>query len=225
MRLGLVTDIHSHPAELARALALFRQRGVDHIVTIGDTIDAFSPSSGSAEVAGLLLEAGAVGVWGNHDFGLRGDVPERTRALASPVSLAFLARMQPRLVLADCHFSHKEASVDPFDVTQLWDASDRPLDLLERARLAFAAVAQRLLFVGHYHRWWAATPQGPVEWAAPAALALAPDERYFVVVAAVFQGWCGLLDLERGTLEPLWCGEDSPAGAGAGGGDEAPEPD
>ncbi len=210
MRLGLVTDIHSHPAELARALALFRQHEVDRVVTIGDTIDAFARSDGAGEVAALLLEADAVGVWGNHDFSLCRDVPERTRARFPPVALTFMARMQPRLVIADCHFSHKEASVDPHDVTQLWDVTDRPLDLLERARQAFAAVPHRWQFVGHYHRWWAATSSGAVLWDGSAPLDLGFPDRSFVVVAATCEGWSGVLDIEQGTLQPLWCGTIEP---------------
>src|SRR4029453_16796613 len=101
--------------------------------TLGDTIDAFARSEGAAEVAALLLEADAVGVWGNHDYGLRGDVSDRMRVRFPQVSLTFMARMQPRLVIADCHFSHREASCDPYDVLQLWDVSDRPLDLAGRA--------------------------------------------------------------------------------------------
>jgi predicted phosphodiesterase len=62
MRLGLVTDVHSHAAELARALTLFRRLRVDRVVSIGDTIDSFARSHGGAEAATLLLEANAVGV-------------------------------------------------------------------------------------------------------------------------------------------------------------------
>ena len=208
MRLGLVTDVHSHPTELARALSLFRQHRVDQVVTIGDTIDAFARSKGAREVATLLLEADAVGVWGDHDFSLCGDVSEKTRARFPPVSLTFMARMQPRLVLGDCHFSHKEASVDAHDVAQLWDVSDRPHDLLERARQGFDTAPQRWQFVGHYHRWWAATPSGPLGWTGAGPLAVAGTERYFVVVGAVCDGWCAVLDVERAVLQPLWCGTE-----------------
>jgi hypothetical protein len=206
MRLGLVTDVHSHPAELARALALFRQRRVDRVVTIGDTIDAFAPIEGAAEVAALLLEANAVGVWGNHDFGLRGEVSERARARFPAECLTFMSQMQPRLTIANCHFSHREASIDPLDGAQLWDVSDLPLDLMERAALGFQTVAQSWQFVGHYHRWWAATPSQYVVWRGSGLLEFNPSERYFVVVGATCEGWCGVLDVDRRVLEPLWCG-------------------
>lgn len=143
MRLGLVTDIHNHAAELAAALAAFRDRGVDQVVTIGDTCDAFGRGDGAGEVASLLDRCSAVGVWGNHDFHLCRDVSGAVRGRYPPVVLDVMARMGPRLVLGDCHFSHKESSVDPHDVTQLWDIGDCPLDLMKRATSAFAAVGSR----------------------------------------------------------------------------------
>ena len=54
MRIGLVTDIHDHVEPLARAVGLFRGRGVDLVVTLGDSCDTFtcqqaveSPASGN----------------------------------------------------------------------------------------------------------------------------------------------------------------------------------
>lgn len=201
MRLGLVTDIHNHAANLARAIALFRDAGVDQIVTLGDTCDAFSSGEGADRVAELLDQCG--GVWGNHDFTLCRDVPERIRSRCTPFVLDVMGRMEPRLVIGDCHFSHKEASVDPHDVMQLWDISEHRLDLMERARLAFATVTHGLQFVGHYHRWWAATPNGPIEWTGTEPLRLELGQRYFVVVGAVFDGNCGILDTDKRTLTPM----------------------
>jgi hypothetical protein len=210
MLLGLITDVHSHADELARALALFRRHGVDRVVTVGDTIDAFARSDGASAVASLLLDADAMGVWGNHDFGLRGDVTAEAQARFPPHVFEFMARMQPRLVLDDFHFSHKEASADPHDAAQLWDISETPLELREKAALGFQSTKARCQFVGHYHRWWAATSAGAVIWQGGHPLAMNPPERYFVVVAAVCDGWCALFDTHCALLEPLWCGVDDP---------------
>jgi hypothetical protein len=207
MRLGLVTDIHNDAVNLARALALFRTSAVDQVVTIGDTCDAFSKGDGADEVAALLDAVGAVGVWGNHDFSLCRDVPERIRARSSAFVLKMMARMEPRLIIGDCHFSHKESTVDPFDVLQLWNVSEHRLDLAEKAQQAFATVTSAWQFVGHYHRWWAATPTGPLDWTGTEPLHLETGERYFIVVAAVMNGWCGILDTEEGVLTPLRCDE------------------
>lgn len=206
MRIGLVTDVHNHSAELARALDLFRDRGVGQVIAIGDTCDAFARGEGAGQAAALLDRCNAVGVWGNHDFMLCRDVSDAVRDRYPALVLSVMARMQARLVVGGCHFSHKEASIDPHDVAQLWDISDRPLDLMERARTAFAAVDSRWQFVGHYHRWWAATPAGPISWAGAEPLRFEPGRRYFVVVAAVCEGWCGVLDTKQGQLVPLRCG-------------------
>jgi hypothetical protein len=196
MRIGLVTDVHNHHAELARALELFRDRGVEQVVAIGDVCDAFGRSDGAGEVAALLDGRSAIGVWGNHDFTLCRDVSAAVRDRYPRVVLDVMARMRPRLVIGDCHFSHKDSSIDPHDVAQLWDISDRQLDLIERAKLAFGAVESRWQFIGHYHRWWAATPAGPVGWSGEGPLRFESGQRYFVVVAAVCDGWCGLLDTD-----------------------------
>ena len=209
MRLGLVTDIHNHAANLRIALRIFRESAVNRIITLGDTCDAFSADGGADEVAALLDEYCVSGVWGNHDFTLCYDTPERIRARYSPSVLDVVGRMQPRLIVGDCHFSHKESSVDPFDVMQLWDVSESPLDLMQRATIAFAASATQCQFVGHYHRWWAATPAGPLDWIGTAPLRFEVGERYFVVIAAVFDGWCGILDTAASVLIPVRCDSDA----------------
>jgi predicted phosphodiesterase len=108
MRIGLVTDIHDHVEALARAVGLFRQRGVDLVVALGDSCDAFTRHSRAAEVVELLRGAGAVGIWGNHDLGLCHRVEGRTRALYPAAALDHLAALRPRLVVGECHFSHVE---------------------------------------------------------------------------------------------------------------------
>jgi len=205
MRLGLVTDVHNHAAELARALRLLRDHDVERVVTIGDTCDAFAPPDGATEVASLLSACDAVGVWGNHDFPLCRDVSERHRARFGSAVLEFMSEMQPSLVIDGYYFSHKDASIDAHDVLQLWSLEEEPLDLVARATAGLAAVPHDRQFVGHYHRWWAATPRGRLDWDGSEPLVLRPGERYFVVVAAVCQGWCGVLDTTSGVLQPVRC--------------------
>src|SRR5262245_23398004 len=189
MLIGLVTDIHDHVEPLGRALELFRQRGVDLVVTLGDSCDALTPHSRAAEVVELLSGAGAVGVWGNHDLGLCHQVKDRTRRRYPAAVLAFMATMQPRLVLGECHFSHVEPSVDPHDAQALWSFDEEgPLDFAGRARRSFAAATQRLVFVGHYHRWLAVTASGPVDWRGGGPLSLAGPGRDLVGGGAVCPG-------------------------------------
>jgi predicted phosphodiesterase len=204
MRIGLVTDVHNDAASLSRALEAIEARGVDLVVTLGDTCDVFLPDAGSVEVARLLQERQVVGVWGNHDFVLCRNVDERflARYAGTPV-LDYMAGMLPTLIVEDCHFSHLEPLGDPHDVAHLWSLWDKPLDLIELAKRSFAAVDHRLLFVGHYHCWWAATAHGQLNWSGDRPPSLAAGERYFVVVGPVLGGWCGWLDTDAGVLLPL----------------------
>ena len=78
---------------------------------------------------------------------------------------------------------------------------------MELASLSFAAVDHRLLFIGHYHRWWAATSEGSLDWAGDRPLELAANQRYFVVVGPVLGGWCGWLDTDAGVLLPIRIGD------------------
>ncbi len=203
MRLGLVTDVHNAHAELAKALELFRVRQVDQVVTIGDTCDAFAPPEGCDEVASLLSECGAIGVWGNHDFGLCHEISDYCRERFGSATFDFMQQMRPQLEIDGCLFSHKDASVDAHDVEQLWDIEDGSRDLNARAKAGLGANSNRRQFIGHYHCWWAASPDGPIDWDGTEPLLLRPEERYFVIVAAVFQGSCAVFDTKTGVLEPL----------------------
>jgi predicted phosphodiesterase len=208
MRIGLVADIHNDADSLSRALAALNARGVDLLITLGDTCDVFLPDDGIVDVATILQQHHVIGVWGNHDFVLCRNVDDRylTRFAGTPV-LSYMAGMLPTLVVGDCHFSHLEPLGDPHDVAHLWSLNDKPFDLIELAVPSFAAVDQRLLFTGHYHRWWAATPDGILNWAGERPLELAMKQRYFVVVDAVLGGWCGWLDTDAGVLLPIRIGD------------------
>jgi hypothetical protein len=60
-------------------------------------------------------QANAVGVWGNHDIGPCHSVEGRARARYPAASLDYLAALRPRPVAGECHFSHVEPSVGPYD--------------------------------------------------------------------------------------------------------------
>jgi predicted phosphodiesterase len=208
MQIGLVADIHNDARLLSQALAALSARGMDLLITLGDTCDVFLPDGGIVEVAAMLQARRAVGVWGNHDFVLCRNVDERylTRYAGTPV-LDFMAGMLPTLVVGDCHFSHLEPLGDPHDVCHLWSLHDKSFDLMELANKSFAAVDHRLLFIGHYHRWWAGTPEGSLAWTGDRPLTLDSAKRYFVVVGPVQGGWCGWLDTDAGVLLPLAIGD------------------
>ena len=200
MRIGIVTDIHDEVEVLARALAVLREERVDAIVTLGDNTDLFGKWHAAKEVADLLREAGAVGVWGNHDFGLCRHVKEETRFNVRR-TLDYFASLQPRLELGGCHFSHIEPFLDPELSGDLWTFEGRPEDD-DRAARSFAAVPHRAAFLGHFHRWLAVTPAGRVEWDGSTPLHFEPQSRYLVVVAPLFRGEFAIIDTDRWVLEP-----------------------
>jgi predicted phosphodiesterase len=209
VRLGLVTDIHEAVDPLKRALAEFRLRGVDLVITLGDACENFSPVSRTDETAGLLREAGAVGVWGNHDVGLCSEVSERIRKRAAPATLEYMATLHPQMVVAGCRFSHVEPWLDANVIENLW-YHEGPPDTPEKAGRSFAAVPERVLFTGHLHRWLVMTPSARIAWDGETPLELTPETRHLVVLAPVVSGWCAVYDTETSRLTPIRCGVESP---------------
>src|SRR5687767_4973731 len=102
MRLGLLADIHEAVDPLRQALSLFTARGVDRVLVLGDVFDT---GSRIEETAAFLIDAGATGVWGNHDFGLCRGSGEWARQLYSPRVLEFARSLLPRLEVEDCLFT------------------------------------------------------------------------------------------------------------------------
>ena len=204
MRIGILADIHEAIEPLQRALAEFRSRRVDLIVSLGDACDSFSSEGRASEVVRLLREAHAVGVWGNHDFGLSVEVSEALREMAGPTVVDYMATMQAQLVLAGCRFSHVEPWLDARKVENLW-YFDGPPDTPEKADRSFMAVPERHLFVGHFHCWLVMTPRGRVEWNGEGPLELRTDARYLVVIAPVRSGWCAIFDTADSQLTPVAC--------------------
>ena len=204
MRIGIVADIHEEVEPLRQALAEFRRRNVDVVVSLGDACDTYGPGGRTAEVVALLRAANAVGVWGNHDVGLCFDVPERLNREAGSEVLNFMAGMQPQLVVAGCRFSHVEPWLDARRVEDLWYFNGPP-DTLEKVARSFAAVPERHLFVGHFHRWLVMTPSGRIDWNGESSLAMEEETRYLVVVAPVLSGWCAIFDTSTSRLVPVRC--------------------
>lgn len=201
MRIGIVTDVHDEVDLLAQALAALRADGVDAILTLGDSTDFFGKWNKAQEVAALLHDAGAVGVWGNHDHPLCRDVSDETRARFPGPTCDYFASLRPRLELGGCHFSHIEPFLDPELVEDLWTCEGRPEDE-DRAAKSFAAFPHRAAFLGHFHRWLALTGAGRVEWDGSAPLYFEPGKRYLVVIGPLFRGDFAVIDTDRWVLEP-----------------------
>ena len=205
MRLGLVADIHDDAVRLRAALARFRERSVDRVLTLGDSFETLGRGDPGAEVARLLAEAGAIGVWGNHDFGLCHDVGEEVRRLCVSEALAFTTGLRPTLVLDDCRFTHIEPHRDPFDIIQLW-AFDGVPRTIQSAEASFAAVPERVLFVGHFHRWFAVRSNLEMDWAGERDLELPSPGRFLVGLGATCNGACAIYDTGSRLLQPIALG-------------------
>jgi predicted phosphodiesterase len=201
MKLGILADIHEDVERLLLALQHFRGEGVEQVVLLGDVFDSGERLD---ETVRLLAEAGVIGVWGNHDLGLCHEPENGVRDhYAGPV-LNYMQMLRPRLELEGCLFTHGL----PF-----WDATDpvvyylgeKPESAEGQAR-TFGVSDHAAFFVGHFHRWVAATPEGLLPWEGQTPLYLQPGQRYLVVVAAVCYGWSALLDTDRHFLEPVRLG-------------------
>ncbi len=195
MKLGLLADVHEDVESLRRALALLRQEGTDQLVVLGDL---FYEGKRVAETIDLLVEAGAVGVWGNHDLGLCHE-PDAEMLLRYPDRVFdYLRTLGPRLQLQDCLFTHGLPHWNATDPVAYY-LEPKPEDP-EGLAGSFAASACRVTFTGHFHRWLAATLEGLLPWHGGQPLVLSPEQRYLVVVAAVCDGLCGVYDTNTGVL-------------------------
>ena len=199
MLLGLLADIHEAVEPLREALGLFMRLGVEEVVVLGDICAMHKRLE---ETVALLREARAVGVWGNHDFGLCRDITDKVRGRFSTTILDFTTTLRPTLTREDCLFTHVEPWLDASDIMQLWYFEPPPQTQAEFAR-NFDAVPQRVLFSGHVHRWTLATPEGVIAWDADAPIRLAPPTRYFVTLGAVVAGHAATFDTGTGDLTPL----------------------
>ena len=203
MLLGIVADIHEDVDNLRRALSAFRSGGVQRVVNLGDACDTFSAAGRSLETVKEVSAAEAIGVWGNHDVGLclkseaDGDLLNR----AAPEVLEFMSGMKAQLVIENCRFSHIEPWLDPARIEDLWYFDGVP-DTLEKAGRSFSAVAERVLFLGHFHCWLAMTRTERLNWNGDRPLQLTEGERYLIVVAPVVAGWCAIFDTEQSLLTP-----------------------
>lgn len=199
MRIGILADIHEDLDHLRWAIDVLRQQGADPLVVLGDVCGMHSRLE---ETAVLLDEAGAIGVWGNHDFGLCQDNPRpEDRQRYGEQVLGFMGRLRPRLEVDGCLFTHVEPWLDPEKIEDLW-YFDGPPETPEQVARIFAAAPNRVMFVGHYHRWLLVTPDGLQPWSGDEPTVLVEGNHYLVAIHAVCAGRCALFDTETNELIP-----------------------
>jgi hypothetical protein len=203
MKIGILADIHESLDHLRWALSELRRAGADRLVVVGDVCGMHTDLE---ETVGLLDNAGVVGVWGNHDFGLCEENPtDEDRLRYSNRLLTFMGRLRPRLDVEGCLFTHVEPWLDPEKIEDLW-YFEGPPETPDQVSRIFAAVPNRVMFVGHYHQWLLVTPEGVEPWSGDVPVVLENDNRYLVVVNAVCQGKCALFDTETRVLTPFGLG-------------------
>ena len=198
MKLGLLADIHEHVEHLRTALDHFKSASVDQVVVIGDL---FEQGRRIEETCRLLAEVNAVGVWGNHDFGLCFEPNPRVSERYPSSVLDYMGSLRPRLDVGGCHFTHIEPWLDPEDLADLW-YFEGPLDREGNLTRIFNATSQQVLFAGHYHRWLLATPQGMIDWHGERQICL-NEGRHFVVVGAICDGQFAVFDTDTMELVPM----------------------
>jgi len=204
MLIGILADIHDAVEPLKASLVRFHELGVQQVVSLGDAFETFRPSEPGTEVARLLRESGAIGVWGNHDIGLSHDIPEKVRKIADPALLDFTVTLQPQLTIDNCRFSHVEPWLNPKIVKELWHYDGQP-ESTEMAERSFNGVPEQFIFVGHYHCWAAMNLDGPIDWDGTEKISFSTDRRYFVLIAPVIFGWSAVFDSKKAELVPIWC--------------------
>jgi predicted phosphodiesterase len=201
MRIGILADIHESLTNLRWALDVLHEQDAERLVVLGDV---FELGHRLKETVDLLSDAGAVGVWGNHDFGLcRGNARPEDKERYGERVLAFMGSLQPRLEMDGCLFSHVEPWLDQEKIEDLWYFEGLPETTKQVAR-SFAAVPNRLIFVGHYHRWLLATPEGLQPWFGDHPIVLDAPLRYLVAVHAVCDARCALFDTGTNELIPFF---------------------
>ena len=199
MKLGLVTDIHEQVELLRTALDRFERAQVDQVVVIGDL---FLMGERIEETCQILAEANAIGVWGNHDYGLCVDPDDELCESYPAAVIEYMTSLRPRLDLAGCHFAHVEPWLNPEDIADLWYFEGPPDEHRKLDRI-FHAVPNRVMFAGHYHKWLLATRQGIADWPGEQPVELLENDRYFVVVGALCEGRYAIFDTEASLLVPF----------------------
>ena len=198
MKLGLMADIHENVEGLQRSLELLKAEGVAQIVMLGDVVEM---GRRIRETCELLAAAKAVGVWGNHDFGLCVDDSAELQQQYGDAVVNYMRSLKAQLVIDDCYFAHVEPWLDPSRLEDLWFFDGVPTTIQRRLQI-FSAQPQRILFAGHYHRWLLVTPARTEPWNGLVPVCL-EDGTFFVVLDSLINGAFATYDTTTKWLTPF----------------------
>ena len=199
MKLGILSDTHEQVDQLRTAIDVLRKHEADRFIVLGDTCDS---GERVEETIALLRDVAAIGVWGNHDFGLCVDQSDEIQLRYSNDALEFMSSLQPRLEIDGCLFTHIEPWLDPNKIDDRWYFDGLP-ETQEKLNRSFAAMPHRVMFIGHYHSWLVGSPAGIVPWDGESPIRLEATQQHLVVVNAVCHGYCALFDTETNELIPF----------------------
>jgi putative phosphoesterase len=149
-RVGVVSDVHAHPGDLARALDLLVDRGADRIVCLGDVLEKGPDPDGAV----AMLQAWLVPtVAGNHDLNALRHLQEAPDSLL-PETAEVVGRWP---LVREATWSGQRvvmAHATPYDTRTAVLAGDIPRELKRRVRTLDVDV----MLLGHAHRpfaaWW-----------------------------------------------------------------------
>lgn len=201
VRIGLLADSHGNLEATEQSLSVLEERGADCIIHLGDFCDSVK-NNGLADMIRVLSHHRVVVVKGNNDHQVEKMLRDSTEFLNHHRDsiLDYLADIPMTHVLDDICFAHSlpfdalRSFYEPIDIGTAW-----------RANRLFQASPYQTLFCGHSHmpvlfRW----KDGVVtrEMVTPGeAVPLIPSERYIIIVGAVYEGECAILDREALTYE------------------------
>jgi predicted phosphodiesterase len=205
--LGLITDVHDNTLALRLIIREMQREKVPKIVVLGDVTE---PHTAEANTQ-LLSEAGAMGVYGNHDFAFSkpesGDYAWLIQHFSGAV-FAYMATLRAQMSECGLLLNHGPPSwgdpaVDIIDYMQR-----ETLETPEEYRREFALVGERIIFTGHTHRFRIAECTGNhcdtriLEWDGTTPVVLDPDKRHFVEIGAAQDGHYAIYDLATKILSP-----------------------
>lgn len=167
-------------------------------VVIGDV---FEMGERIEETCRIMADANAIGVWGNHDYGLSFEPDDAVREKYSETVIDYMTTLRPRLDVEDCHFTHVEPWLNPENVADLW-CFEGPPDQHGQLERIFNSVPSQFMFAGHYHKWLLATPDGIDGWKGKSPICL-NSGRYFAVIGALCEGRFAIFDKSSRQLVPF----------------------
>jgi diadenosine tetraphosphatase ApaH/serine/threonine PP2A family protein phosphatase len=150
MRVALVSDIHGNRHAFEAVLDVIEEARCDEMWCLGDLVGYGAEPDACVELARVNA---AICLAGNHDLGVRGDLPlsefsrgaalaaEWTQEQITPETREFLAGLKPQLLDEEVGLYHASPR-DP-----VWEYVLSPL----QAELCLDVQSHRVCFIGHSH--------------------------------------------------------------------------